>query len=423
MSPPRLLSLAFYGLAMGLIAPAVPAWLRSRVRRGKEDPGRWRERLGRPSVARPEGRLAWLHGVSVGESLSLLPLAERLRAVAPGLTVLITTGTMASAEVLAARRPEGVLHQYAPLDTPGATRAFLDHWRPEIGVLAESELWPNLILNARRRGVRLALVSARLSDGSLRGWRRAPGAAKAVLRAFDLVLARNGAAAEGLTSLGARVDGLADLKFGAPVLPGDAAALAAARAELGDRPLILAASTHPGEEEIILAAFTGIPRGRRPVLVIVPRHPVRGPDIINPARTQGLSVGLRSAGARLGEDDVHVADTLGELGLFYRLASLAVVGGSFGDPAVGGHNPLEPARLDCPFITGPNVSAWLVYAVLTASGATQCVSAQDLPGWFARAVAGDPALRILAERAAKVVALGDAEVASAMDRIVGMLPP
>ncbi len=241
-------SLGLYGLVTAAASVAAPAWLRGRVRRGKEDPARWGERLGRTPLARPPGRLAWLHGVSVGESLSLLPLAARLRARAPDVTVLVTSGTRASADLLSARLGEGTLHQYAPLDTPGAVRRFLGHWRPDLGVLVESELWPNLILQARAAGVRLALVSARLSDRSLDGWRRAPAAARTLLSAFDLLLARDEAAATRFGSLGARVDGLADLKFGAAPLPADPDVLAGARAALARRPVLLGASTHPGED-------------------------------------------------------------------------------------------------------------------------------------------------------------------------------
>jgi 3-deoxy-D-manno-octulosonic-acid transferase len=358
----------------------------------------------------------------VGESLSLLPLAERLAVERPRVTVLVTSGTLASAELLATRLPAAAIHQYAPLDTPGATRRFLDHWRPALGVFVESELWPNLILGARERGVRMALVSAKLSARSAEGWRRVPAAARAVLGAFDLTLARDAGSAERLAALGARVDGLADLKFGAAALPFDAEALDLARRALSGAPVLLAASTHPGEEEAVLRAFAAAGVAGRARLILAPRHPARGEAVQRLALEAGLSAGRRRVGAAFGAAAVHVADTVGELGLWYRLATLAVVGGSLTPDGVGGHNPLEPARLGCPFIAGPDVSAWPVYEALEAAAATRRVSPDDLSGWFARATAGDEGLAAMAAQARAFVTAGDAAAGAATDRIMGLLP-
>jgi 3-deoxy-D-manno-octulosonic-acid transferase len=453
----RPLSLTLYAAAAGAAGALAPLWLRRRIGDGKEDEARWRERLGLAGLARPAGRLAWMHGVSVGESLALLPLVHRLRAEAPDVAVLVTSATRASAELLAARLPASVLHQYAPLDTPGAARRFLDHWRPELGVFVESELWPNLILAARSRGVRLALVSARMSPRSLAGWRRAPGAARAVLRAFDLILARDAEAADRLAALGARIDGLADLKFAAPPLPVDAERLDRLRGRLGGRRLILAASTHPGEDALVLGAFAALGAEGAARLVVVPRHPVRGPRVELMARGMGLAVSRHGgapraeaeaeaeaeAGAQtgvgagtgagtgtgtgtgseeaFGEAAVHVADTLGELGLWYRLASLAVIGGSLPPGDVGGHNPLEPARLGCPFIAGRGVGAWPVYEALEAAGATARIAPDALAAWFARAAEDPAALRPMADRAAAFVSAGDAAAAAATDQVMELL--
>ena len=418
LPPP--VSLRLYGLVAGAASLAAPSWLKGRARRGKEDPARWPERLGWTTIPRPEGRLAWLHGVSVGESLSLLPLIDGIRISRPDLAVLVTSGTRASADLLAARLPPGVVHQYAPLDMPGAARRFLDHWRPDLGVLVESELWPNLVLGARARGVRLALVSARLSARSLDGWRRAPAAARALLGAFDLVLARDDTAAESLAALGARVDGLADLKFGAPPLPVDEGELARARGAVGRRPVLLAASTHPGEEEIVLTALRTAGQAAA-LLILAPRHPARGEAVARLARDAGLAVGRRAQGDALGAAPVYVADTVGELGLWYRLAALAVVGGSLIEASVGGHNPLEPARLGCPVISGREVSSWPVYGAMEAAGATRCVRPDDLPGWLSLAVAGDPALSVMADHALAFVAAGDAAAGAAVERVLGLL--
>src|SRR5579863_6013820 len=204
-------TLQLYGLAMGAIGPLAPVVLASRARLGKEDAARVGERLGRASVARPDGPLVWLHAVSVGESVSLLPLVERIRAERPGLTVLVTSGTRTSAELLGRRLPHGAIHQYAPIDTPAAVNRFLDHWRPQTGLFIESELWPNLILAARERGVRLALISARMTQASADSWRRAPGAARAVLGAFEVVLTQDGETEARLAGLGGHVVGRLNL--------------------------------------------------------------------------------------------------------------------------------------------------------------------------------------------------------------------
>lgn len=419
------LSMRLYGLAARVISPLAPALLRARARAGKEDPARLGERLGRPSLPRPAGRLAWLHGVSVGEGLSLLPLAARIRAERPDTAILITSGTRASAELLGQRLPAGAVHQYAPVDTPGVVGRFLDHWRPDLGVLAESELWPNLILGAKRRGVRLALVSARISSSSLRGWRRAPAAARAVLGAFDLLLARDEAAAEDFRALGVRVDGLADIKFGAAPLPADEAELGRLAAAISGRPVILAASTHGGEEGLILYRFARAAAGRSPspLLILAPRHQTRGAEVERLALERGLTAARRSAGAEPAGADVLVADTVGELGLWYRLAGLTFLGGSLA-PGVGGHNPLEPARLGCAFISGPHVENWPVYGDLEARGATRHVAGPDeLDPYFGDAIENPAALATMAGEALDYVQMRDAEARDSTARVLDLLKP
>ncbi|MDE2355650.1 MAG: DUF374 domain-containing protein, partial [Alphaproteobacteria bacterium] len=409
---PRPLGLALYALATALVAPALTPWLALRRAQGKEDPSRWREKLGIASRTRPPGPLIWLHGVSAGEGLSLIALAQRLSAARPGLNILVTTATTSSAALLAPRLPPGAIHQFAPLDSPAAVARFLDHWRPDAGVLAESELWPNLIWESRARGVRLGLISARLSAASAARWARAPRAARALLTAFDLILARDATAAHALERLGARVHGVADLKFGAPPLPADPAALAALRSALDGRPVLLGASTHPGEDELLIGAFKALAaRPDAPLLVLAPRHVERGAAIAEMAAAEGLRVGRRAEGADPGRVQVYVADTVGELGLFYRMARLSVVGGSLIEGGPGGHNPLEPARLNAPFVTGPHVAAWPLYAELEAAGATRLIPAEEMAAVFAAALAApkpdptpDPDLAAMARRAAAFTA-------------------
>jgi 3-deoxy-D-manno-octulosonic-acid transferase len=348
------LGLWLYRLGSALIEPLAPRLLAARARRGKEDPERLNERLGRPTRPRPSGPLIWLHGASVGESLSHLPLIEQLQRERPDLTVLVTSGTRTAADLLAQRLPPGAIHQYAPIDAPRAGRRFLDHWQPSTAIFVESELWPNLILEAHRRGIRLALLSARMTQSSADGWRRASASIKALLGEFDLIQAQDAASQQRISALGGRVQAMANLKTLAAALTFDAASLEALRAVIGSRPVVLAASTHEGEDEIVLRAYQALAEPR-PLLIIAPRHPERGPAVAKLAAEQGLSAARRAANeVILPETQVYVADTLGEMGLFYRLADVAVICGSF-LPGIGGHNPLEAARLGVAMICGNQV--------------------------------------------------------------------
>ncbi|MDP2260631.1 MAG: 3-deoxy-D-manno-octulosonic acid transferase [Caulobacter sp.] len=353
MTHGRPLSLAVYRLAVRLLEPFMPAILRMRASRGKEDPARLGERLGHASVARPASPLVWIHAVSVGESLSVLPLVERLRERRPDIAVLVTSGTVTSATLLSKRLPAGAIHQYAPLDTPGASRRFLDHWRPDMTIFVESEFWPNLILGAKARGAKLVLLSARITEKTAKGWARTRGMVTTVLKAFDLVLPQDRATQARLAPYG--VGGpLVNLKYVGEPLACDEVELARLKAAIGARPVALAASTHPGEEALIASAFAAMPAiAPAPLLIITPRHPERGGEAAALLRGRGGQVALRSAGEPIAADtEAYVADTLGEMGLWFRLADVAVMGGSFVD-AIGGHNPLEPARLGTPPVTGP----------------------------------------------------------------------
>ena len=412
------LSLTLYRAATIALEPFAPFLLDRRAKAGKEDRARLNERLARPTTPRPDGPLVWLHGASVGESLSILPLVERLRTQRPDVAVLVTSGTVTSAELLARRLPAGAIHQFLPVDTPGGARRFLDHWRPDLAVFVESELWPNLLLTAKARGVKLALVSAKLSDKSYVRWRARPFAAHQLFSGFDLILAQDGRAAERLASLGGTVGGEADLKFGGAPLPVDEAALTSLRVRLSDRPVLLAASTHPGEDEIVLEAWRALPG--RPHLVIVPRHTERGPAIADMALATGATVSLRSQEPD-DSADIIVADTLGELGLWYRLADLALVAGSL-VPGIGGHNPLEPARLDCPIVSGPHIENWLTaYADLRAEDAAAFADASVLGARLADLLARPEILKLQAARAQAFVARRDVEARAGLDRILALL--
>ena len=380
-------TLRAYRLAAAAARPAVGPLLRRRLRAGKEDPARIKERRGVASAPRPEGRLVWLHGASVGESLSVLPLIEALGARDPGARYLVTTGTVTSARLMAERLPAGAVHQYAPVDQPAYVRRFLGHWRPDAGLFVESELWPCLIGAARARGVPLALVNGRVSPDSFEAWRKRPAAARALLDAFDVILAQDEANAARLTALAGRAALRAgNLKHAAPELPVDARALHQLTEAMIGRPAWLAASTHPGEERDVLDAHAQVAERLPDLLtVIAPRHPARGEEVAALARSAGLTASRRSLGELPGPGDaVYVADTLGELGLFYRLSDVTFVGGSLS--GTGGHNPLEPARLGCAIVTGPDLFNFAdIYKEMRAAGGAAIVrNGRDLAASLVR---------------------------------------
>lgn len=419
--PPTLpLALRAYGWASGLAEPLAPLVLKRRAQSGKEDPDRIKERLGYASRARRDGPLVWLHGASVGESLSLLPLITRLRSERPELQVLLTTGTVTSAELIARRAPGEVIHQFAPVDAPRAVDRFLNHWRPDLAVFVESEVWPNLLLAAKAQGAKLALISARLSQKSLTGWARRPEAARTLFRSFDLVLAQTDAMAQGLRTLGAKDHGRLNLKLAGAPLSVDQADLAVLKTAAGDRPVFVAASTHPGEDEIVLDAFGMI--SRYALLVIIPRHPGRAEDILSAARVRGFAASLRTA-EPFGEAHVYVANTLGEMGLWFSLASAALIGGSL-LPGPGGHNPIEPAQLGCPIITGPQVDNWRgVYAALIGAGAVAIVrDALELTAAFTDVLLQPQAARERAQHARRVVSDGETGLDTAVAALLKLVP-
>lgn len=411
-------ALIAYRLLTRLLEPLAPRLLDARVRKGKEDPARVDERLGLPGLARPDGPLVWIHGVSVGEALSILPLAERIRKDRPDVTVLVTTGTLTSAQVLANRLPRGVIHQFAPVDAPSAVAAFLDHWRPNIGVFVESELWPNLLTTAQKRGVPLALVSARITDKTAQGWKKAPGMARALMNGFSHVWPQDQDSADRLTALGARVDGQVNLKLSGEPLPYDKGEFARLSALIDDRPVVVAASTHEHEEMAIVGALDHL--ADRLFLIVVPRHPERGDAIAEALTHDGYGFARRSHGQPIcDQTDIYLADTLGELGLFLRLADVVVMGGSFapalGGGAVGGHNPLEPARLAKPIVAGPDASNWqtVTRMLKQAGGLVSVLSPAELPSVVGPMLADPDAARDMGERARR-----SAEAAAAgLDRL------
>lgn len=347
--------LRFYKQATKMLRPAAPMLLKIRERAGKEDPARRGERLGQAGIARPEGPLVWLHAASVGETNAVLPMIERLSDVRPDLKFLLTTGTVTSASVAARRLPASAIHQFVPLDAPDCAKAFLDHWRPNLVVFTESEIWPNLILETSARSIPLTLISARMSNRSYGRWKRRPGMSQPLFNRFALVVTQNEKLTRRFGDLGARnVVTAGNIKIDAPPPRADQAELEKLRSALNGRPVFVAASTHEGEETIIAEAHRRIAREIPDLCtIIVPRHPDRGVAIAEHLKTSGLDVSRRACGnLPVAHTEIYVADTLGELGTFYALSGIAFVGGSLVEK--GGQNPIEAVQHGAGVLTGPH---------------------------------------------------------------------
>jgi 3-deoxy-D-manno-octulosonic-acid transferase len=358
-----------YQLLTAFIEPLLPLWLFLRKLRGKEEAGRIRERYGIAGLPRPKGTLLWLHAASVGEANSVLLLIEKLRARFPKLQMLLTTGTVTSAALMKTRLPKGVIHQYVPLDTPLFTQRFIRHWKPDIAFWVESEFWPNLVLNARASNCFMIVINARMSPRSFAMWQKYPALITAMLQCFDYIFAQSEEDSERLKKLGAKkIVCEGNIKYDAALLPCDESELLRLKQAIGSRPVWLAASTQPGEEKMAAKAHDLLSAMRPQLLcIIVPRHPGRGEQI--GAQLAHFRVALRSKKDPITpQTQIYIADTLGELGLFYRLSGIVFMGGSL--VKHGGQNPLEPARLSCAIVTGPHTENFLqIYQEMDALGA------------------------------------------------------
>ena len=369
MGRPAGLALQTYLAASHLIPLVAPYVLRRRLVQGREDAARWREKLGQPGLPRPDGPLVWMHAVGLGEVMALRGLIEAMGA---RLEFLVTSSARSSAEVFAANLPLRTRHQYLPLDAPRYLRRFLDHWRPDLSVWAEQDLWPGAVYAADRRGIPLALVNARMNANAFARRRRAAAVYRDLLPRFALIAAQDAGTAGHLVQLGAgEVQVTGSLKAAAPALVADPDEVARMRRVLGGRRVWLAASTHAGDEEVVLNAHrTLMVDDPGACLILVPRVPARSAEVAAMAARCGMPVTLRSGGSAPGAG-VFVVDRFGELGLWYRVARVALVGGGFG---IGGHNPWEPAHLGCAVLHGPGVGNFVAdYRALHAADAAVAV--------------------------------------------------
>lgn len=374
--------LLIYKALTAIAAVPLTSLLKKRVRRGKESATRYTEKMGQPSRSRPKGKLLWLHAASVGEVQSALILIDKIRAAYPTIEILITTGTRTSASYLENRLPDRCVHQFYPLDHPVWVSRFLDHWQPDIALWMESELWPNMVLAMKQRGIPAALLNARMSSRSFARWRWLSGSIRKILGGFDMVVAQNNAAQDYYKKLGAqRVMMGGNLKYSAVPLFCDESEYEKMLIAAHGRPLWLYASTHEGEEALACDVH-GMLKNTLPSLltVIVPRHPERGEAIERLCKAQNLNAIRRGDGKRLPDEDtdIYIADTLGELGLFYRLSPLSMVGRSFSKDGGGGHNPIEPAQLGSAVLSGVNVQHFQdVYDEMWEDGAAMPLGAPE----------------------------------------------
>ena len=402
------------------MVPLSPALISRRLKLGNEDPARIGERRGMSADVRPAGPLVWIHGASVGEVLAAAALIERLRAL--GHRILLTSGTVTSAAIVAKRFPPDVIHQYVPYDSPRYVARFLDHWRPSLAMFIESDLWPNLILSSAARRLPMVVINGRMSQRSFPRWQRLAGTISALLGKFDVCLAQSQADADRFTALGSRnVVVTGNLKLDVPAPPADANKLERLMAMTRGRPVVVAASTHPGEEEILTDTHRTLARFFPKLLtVIVPRHPDRGEAIARMIFASGLNPSLRShEDLPTANTDIYVADTMGELGLFYRLAPIVFMGGSLVEH--GGQNPIEAIKLGASVVHGPHVFNFTdVYEALDAAGGARRADTQEmLVKQFGQLLAEPRAREAMLTASERVVG----QLGGALERTLSALEP
>ncbi len=355
------------------VYPLLGPYLAYRAAKGKEERDRRSERYGRSRVGRPNGPLIWFHAASVGETIAVIPLVEEV--VSRNISVVLTTGTVTSANICQDRLGDKVIHQYVPLDLKPAISNFLDHWKPDLAIISESEIWPMTILELGARRMPQILVNGRMSDNSFARWSRSPVLAEALFENLSHVIAQSELDGERFSNLGARSVSISgNLKVDTDLPPFSQDDLAILKKQVGGRPSWAAISTFEGEETLVADAFLNVrTRIKNPLAIIVPRHVERSDSIEKMLQDKGLKVARRSKGDKITSDiDVYIGDTTGEMGLYLSLTKVVFVGKSL--TGEGGQNPLEPAMLGCAILSGPNVQNFRdSYRALLQNGAARIV--------------------------------------------------
>ncbi len=419
---PKGFALKSYEIATNLAAPLVPYFLSKRAKKGKEDLTRKNERLGQPVVKRPDGKLIWFHAASVGETNAILPLMHLLKKQRPDLSQLLTTGTVTSAQLAVQRIPEDSIHQYAPVDAPKFVKGFLQHWKPDIAFFTESEIWPNLVTQASELKIPLILLNGTMSNKSFRRWKKRPTMARTLFSRYSLILAQNSMMKKRFDRLGARgADIIGNLKMDAPLLPINENELEKLRAAINGRPVFLAASTHGGEEEIIARAHKMLTENIPDLLTIIaPRHPERGSEIRETLQEMEVTVSMRSVGDTIDkETSIYLANTIGELGIFYSLSPVVFMGGSL--ISHGGQNPIEAIKLGTSVLTGPN---WKNFndsykELFKLNGAREIISAETMASVVQELLKDTDKLQSMNRKAQEAVA----NLSGALDRTIEAITP
>ncbi len=344
-----------YNALITILYPLViKRYINKRKENGKEDVKRFNERIGRPRLKRPEGKLVWLHGASVGESVSMLPLIQRILETYPDAHVIVTTGTVTSADVMNKRLPERAFHQFIPIDNPIFTTRFVKYWHPDVALWFESEFWPAMLSSIRHKNIPLILINGRISNKTYKRWQQFDFISKELLSCFTLCLGQSEEDAYRLRVLGARESlCLGNLKYAGLPLPIDQKAKTEMQQQISGRPVWLASSTHDDEEVRIAKVHKRLAEKIPGLLTIIsPRHPQRGEEINRKISELDLTTALRSNEQQITETtDIYVADTIGEMGLWYDLANIVFIGGSL--IPHGGQNFIEPSRVRDAVIVGP----------------------------------------------------------------------
>jgi 3-deoxy-D-manno-octulosonic-acid transferase len=359
---------ALYRAITLFLSPFLPLYLYYRVKIGKEDGNRIKERYGRTNLMRPSNKLIWIHAASMGEAQSVMPLVRLLHERHDNIYILFTTVTITSAKHFSPLLPQRAIHQFAPLDTPLAVQRFLNYWQPDSAFFVDSELWPNMLYELRKRNIATILLNGRISKKSMQRWQLAKKLCAQMLQSFTIIFAKSEKDADNFMSLGAKkVLCYGNLKFAANPLPYDKDEFVKIQNLIDGHPVWLAASTHAGEEIIIADVAKKLQKNYPELLtIIVPRHAVRGDEITQELRQGGFNIAQRSKNDSLAHNiDIYVADTMGELGLFYRLSKIAFIGGSL--IPHGGQNPIEAAKLGCALIYGTHMHNFLEFCEILDS--------------------------------------------------------
>lgn len=418
--------LQLYKFVTWFFGPIIELYLLKRKAAGKEDADRFFERKGKTNKKRPNGNVVWFHAASVGESVSIIPLIQQMKEKYSSLNFLITTGTVTSSKILESRLPKNVIHQYVPIDRTVCVDRFLNNWKPKLAFFVESELWPNLIIQTHKTGCTLIQINARISAHSFTKWKKYPDIIKSMLECFSISIAQSEVDKERLSALGAKKTiCLGNLKFAAPTLPADPSETGKVLSMLGSRNIWLAASTHEGEEEFIIRAHK-ILKAKYPDLltIIAPRHAVRGAEIAQFLKSEKLQFVQRSKNEIITpQAEIYLADTMGELGIFYRLANIVFMGGSLVEH--GGQNPLEAARLECAILTGTHFQNFKrIYSEMIENNCVQVVSGGgDLAAKISEMFENPNILKIQAQTALEYMESKDGIIESYMTEIEPYIKP